>query len=99
MIIGKVPVASDSLVTNLILGPSFAICFYQPANDSEPGRFRIPVFRPDHMRPVGDDAFNIPLVGMKEKPHQRLLIIRIAPGIGFDDDADLVVVCQSNSRI
>ena len=44
------------------------------------------------LRAVADDPFDIHVIGIQQEPHQRLLVIRIAAGVGLNDDPQPVTV-------
>ena len=47
------------------------------------------------MGAVGDDAVDVPLVGVQEEANQRLLVVGIAPGVGFDDQPQPGLIGQN----
>jgi|GEM_PF-1858227 len=62
----------------------------QAADNAKARAFRIPVFGASPGGPVRDDSLDVPFIGIKQEAHQRLFVIRIAAGVGFDEHAQTI---------
>jgi hypothetical protein len=52
------------------IGEALAVAVNQTTHDAEAGALDVFVFAPPRLRPVRDDAFNIPLVRVEKESHQ-----------------------------
>lgn len=70
------------------IGPALTIGRQLSLNNAEPGSFRVEVFALAGFGTVGNDAFHVPLGGIKEEADEGLFVVRITASVGFDQDAE-----------
>ncbi len=68
-------------------GVALAVGGHEGADDAEPGAFGVAVFAFAGMGAVGEDAFDVPLVGVEEESDEGLFVVGVSAGVGFDDEA------------
>ena len=68
-----------------------------PAEDAKAAAFGIQVLAVSRLSPIGDNALNVPFVGIQQESHERLLVVRITAGVRFDDVADTVLMARGSS--
>jgi hypothetical protein len=66
---------------------AFPVSLDERAHDAQAVALAVQVLAVARLPAVGDDALDVPLVGIEEEAHQRLLIVRVAAGIGLDHQA------------
>lgn len=67
---------------------TFAIGIHEAADDAKAGALGVFVFTVAGAGSVGDDAFDVPFVGVEKEADKGLFVIGIAAGVGLDHDAE-----------
>ena len=67
--------------------PAHAVRVDQSPRDPKARPFRIQVLAIAGMLAIRDDPLHFPLVRVEQKPHKRLLIIRVASRVRFNDQS------------
>ncbi len=70
----------------------------QAADDAQAGPLFVAVLAGTGMGSVGNDALDIPFVGAEQESDERLFVVRIAAGIGLDQQTQTGVRCRFSGK-
>src|SRR5262245_51043829 len=70
---------------------TLAVGVEQPAQDAQACTFRVLILAVSGFRAVSDDALDVPFIGIKQEAHKRLLVVRVATGVGFNNVTQAIV--------